>query len=85
MHRLQAPSPETLAARWPQAMNTLIISGEHDFVTPACVEPLAQALPLSKLVVLPGTSHMSHLEDEAAFEAAVRSFLEGAELGRWIF
>ena len=35
----------------------------------------------ARLVVLPGTGHLAHLEDPTGFNAAVRSFLHGVKEG----
>jgi 3-oxoadipate enol-lactonase len=57
---------------------TLVIAGELDPGTPVAMsETIAARIGGSRLVVLPGLSHLSVLEDPAAFEAALRPFVEG--------
>ena len=57
---------------------TLVIAGELDPGTPVAMsELIAQRIAGSTLKVLPGLSHLSVLEDPAAFEAALRPFIEG--------
>jgi pimeloyl-ACP methyl ester carboxylesterase len=36
---------------------------------------MAQAIPRSKLVVIPGAAHLSNVENPDAFNKAVREFL----------
>jgi pimeloyl-ACP methyl ester carboxylesterase len=55
----------------------LIVVGEEDqIMAVADAEALAEALPESRLVVLPGAGHLSSLEDPAAFNAAAKAFLD---------
>jgi 3-oxoadipate enol-lactonase len=57
---------------------TLVIAGELDPGTPVAMsELIVQRIGGSRLKVLPGLSHLSVLEDPAAFEAALRPFIEG--------
>jgi 3-oxoadipate enol-lactonase len=56
---------------------TLVIVGEHDAITPpAAASKIANAVPGSKLVTIPGAGHLSNLENPVAFNTTVRSFLE---------
>ncbi len=78
------PPAEVLAAAWPRSVRqrplpALLLSGEHDFVTPASVEPLAQRIPGAQWHLLPGASHMPHLEVPPAFDAALQAFWRDAE------
>ena len=57
---------------------TLITTGEHDEVTLDCHETIRDAIPGSRLVVLPGQSHVTMLEDVAGYTALVRGFLNEA-------
>ena len=55
-----------------------MIAGELDPGTPVAMsETIVGRIRGSRLVVLPGLSHLSVLEDPAAFEAALRPFVEG--------
>jgi pimeloyl-ACP methyl ester carboxylesterase len=55
---------------------TLVLQAEADARSPMFVgEDLHARIPGSQLVVLPGVGHVSNIEDPAAFDAAVRSFL----------
>jgi pimeloyl-ACP methyl ester carboxylesterase len=53
---------------------TLVINGEHDVSLKRGGETAA-GIPGAKHVVLPGTGHACCIEDPAAFEAAVVTFL----------
>jgi 3-oxoadipate enol-lactonase len=53
-----------------------IIVGEKDVGTPVAMsEAIRKAIPGSELVVVPAASHLSNLEQPAAFNAALLSFL----------
>ncbi len=54
---------------------TLIVTGTYDEVTLDCHETLHQAIKGSKLVVLPGCSHMAMVEKPALYVETVRKFL----------
>jgi proline iminopeptidase len=53
---------------------TLVLRGEHDFVTEACVAPWS-ALPEATFVTLAGASHHALLEDTGAYLSALGGFL----------
>ena len=53
---------------------TLVLRGEHDFVTEACVAPWS-ALPEATFVTLAGTSHHALLEDTGAYLSSLGGFL----------
>ncbi|MEP7307221.1 MAG: alpha/beta fold hydrolase [Acidobacteriota bacterium] len=56
---------------------TLIVVGDQDAITPpALSEDLRRGIPGSTLVVIPDAGHMSNMEQPAAFNAALASFLE---------
>jgi 3-oxoadipate enol-lactonase len=56
---------------------TLILVGEEDALTPPDLSRgMHRAVPGSELVVVPGAGHLASLEQPAAFNAAVASFLE---------
>lgn len=56
---------------------TLVVFGAEDVITPAKAEGpgLADAIPHSRLVVIPKAGHLSNLEQPEAFNASVREFL----------
>ena len=57
------------------AVPTLLIWGELDARSPLTVaSQFEQAIPDTKLVVLPGAGHMSNLEQPKAFNHAIREF-----------
>ncbi|XYJ08291.1 bifunctional 4-carboxymuconolactone decarboxylase/3-oxoadipate enol-lactonase PcaCD [Telluria sp. B2] len=57
---------------------TLVIAGELDQGTPvAMAQTLADAIPGARLVVLPEASHLSAIEQPAAFGQAVEAFIDG--------
>jgi pimeloyl-ACP methyl ester carboxylesterase len=57
------------------AVPTLLIWGELDARSPLSVaEQFEQAIPDTKLVVLPGAGHVSNLEQPERFNEAVREF-----------
>jgi pimeloyl-ACP methyl ester carboxylesterase len=64
------------------AAPTLLIAGEKDpLAPPRTMERMRDAIRGARLVVLPGTGHLAHLEDPTGFNAAVRSFLHGVKEG----
>jgi proline-specific peptidase len=58
---------------------TLVFSGRHDEVTPACTEAAHRAIPGSEYVVLEESSHMAQAEQPEETLALVRDFLSRAE------
>ncbi|HEV8021535.1 MAG TPA: proline iminopeptidase-family hydrolase [Candidatus Lustribacter sp.] len=58
---------------------TLLLSGAFDEATPAIVGEIYQRIPKSEWIVFPASSHMPHIEEPVAFNAAVRGFLAGVE------
>ena len=54
---------------------TLVLSGEHDEATPACVAPYVKQIAGARWRVFAGCSHMPHVEDPAAYKAEVGAFL----------
>lgn len=57
---------------------TLIVVGEEDVIAPPAVaRAMEAAIPGARLVVLRGAGHLSNLEEPAAFNEALASFLEG--------
>ncbi len=60
------------------AVPTLVIVGRDDKLTPiAFSEAMVSAIRGARLVVIEGAGHLSNLEQPRAFNAAVRSFLDG--------
>ncbi len=56
---------------------TLIVVGEHDAVTPVEVaRAMHDGVRGSRLVVIEGAGHISNLESPAAFNAALKSFVD---------
>lgn len=56
---------------------TLVIHGEQDAVVPLeTARTLAACIPGARLVVIPEAGHVSNQEQPAAFNAAVREFLQ---------
>ena len=56
----------------------LVIVGEDDVVCPVrYARQMCRALPRAKLVLVPGVGHGVPLENPPAFQAAVRTFLNG--------
>jgi len=55
---------------------TLVITGRDDFICgPAAAQVLADGIPGSELVIVENAGHMLHLEQPAAYSAAVEAFL----------
>jgi pimeloyl-ACP methyl ester carboxylesterase len=55
---------------------TLVITGRDDFICgPAAAQVLADGIPRSELVIVDDAGHMLHLEQPAAYSAAVEAFL----------
>jgi pimeloyl-ACP methyl ester carboxylesterase len=72
-----ASRPNMLDALADVRCPTLILVGSEDSATtPDDSRELAAVIQGSELVVLPGAGHMTCWEDPAAFNAAVRGFLD---------
>jgi len=56
-----------------------LLSGRYDEATPAIVEAIHRRIPGSEWILFEESSHTPHLEEPAAFNAAVRGFLAGLE------
>jgi 3-oxoadipate enol-lactonase len=55
---------------------TLIITGDHDTLMPLPTsQAMHEAIPNSRLVVIPGAGHLSNVEQPERFNAEVRDFL----------
>jgi pimeloyl-ACP methyl ester carboxylesterase len=63
---------------------TLLMTGDED---EPCLEPclmMKRTIPSSALVVLPKTGHAVNLEEPAAFNGALDSFIATVDAGRWM-
>jgi proline-specific peptidase len=58
---------------------TLVVSGEHDEATPAINRTVSEAIPGARSVILPGCSHMAHVEDPDAYIRLLDGFFSEAE------
>lgn len=71
------PEPDQLAAALARLdIPTLLIAGGADPGSVASHEALAAALPQARSVVIPDAGHVVNLAAPAAFDAAVRDFLD---------
>ena len=60
----------------------LVLAGRHDRTCPvAAAEAMAAGLPDAELVVFEHSGHMTYVEENEAYVAAVRGFLERRALG----
>lgn len=57
---------------------TLIVTGQYDEITLDCHETIHRGVSNSRLVVLPGVSHLAMQERPATYVATLRPFLRGA-------
>jgi L-proline amide hydrolase len=64
------------------AVPTLLISGRFDEATPLIVGTIHERIRGSEWIVFEQSSHMPHVEEPDAFNAAVRGFLAGVESAR---
>jgi len=72
-----------ITARLPEIdVPTLLLSGRYDEATAAVVAPIQAGIRGSEWIVFEESSHMPHVEEPAAFNAAVRGFLAGVESRR---
>ncbi|SBT43785.1 L-proline amide hydrolase [Micromonospora auratinigra] len=55
---------------------TLVLSGEHDEVTPAAVRPFHDLIPGARWEIVEGASHLPHLETPDRFDALLTEFLD---------
>jgi L-proline amide hydrolase len=58
---------------------TLVVSGEHDEATPAINRTVSEAIPGARSVVLPGCSHMAHVEDPEGYVRLLDGFFSEVE------
>lgn len=58
---------------------TLVVSGEHDEATPAINRTVSEAIPGARSVILPGCSHMAHVEDPEGYIRLLDTFFSEVE------
>ncbi len=61
------------------AARTLVLSGQHDEATEACVAPYAERIAGAEWVIIGGASHCAHLEKPALVMSIVAGFLARAD------
>ena len=72
----QPPQWDRLGELGARRLPVLLVVGEHDAKFRAITEAMADAIgPPASVTVIPGAGHTAHLEQPAAFLAAVRPFL----------
>jgi proline iminopeptidase len=54
----------------------LVICGLHDLLTPACSQLMQDALPDSRMIVFPNSSHTPFFEEPESYFAALQTFLD---------
>ncbi|WP_037070058.1 proline iminopeptidase-family hydrolase [Pseudonocardia acaciae] len=64
------------------AVPTLLVSGEHDEATKACVQPFADRIPDVRWQVFEKSSHMPHVEEREAFMRLLAEFLAEVDRGQ---
>ena len=57
-------------------MPTLIVTGTHDEIGPACALKMDNVLPNSEVVIFPNSSHVPFFEEPEDYFGALKSFLE---------
>jgi L-proline amide hydrolase len=58
---------------------TLVVSGEHDEATPAINRTVTAGIPGARSVILPGCSHMAHVEDPEGYVRLLDGFFSEVE------
>jgi proline-specific peptidase len=58
---------------------TLVVTGEHDEATPAINRTVSSAIPGAESVVLPGCSHMAHVEETERYLRLLDDFMTRVE------
>ena len=75
--RAMAARPDSFDTLRAVDVPTLVVVGDEDTLTPpADSEAMVEALPDAKLVVVPGSGHLTAVEAPAEFDVAVRSYLD---------
>jgi proline iminopeptidase len=57
-------------------MPTLIVTGTHDEIGPACALKMANVLSNSEVAIFPNSSHVPFYEEPADYFDALKDFLE---------
>lgn len=74
--RAMAARPDSMDTLRAVDVPTLVVVGDEDALSPpAEAQAMAAAVPHARLVVVPGSGHLSALEDPPAFVDAVTGFL----------
>jgi len=61
----------------------LVVTGEHDEATAAINRTVSEGIPNAESVVLPGCSHMAHVEDTEGYLALLDRFFSRVEASRY--
>jgi pimeloyl-ACP methyl ester carboxylesterase len=78
VQRAMAARPDSFDTLRDVKVPTLVVVGEDDEVSPpADAEAMVEALPDARLVVAPGSGHLSAVEVPDVVTFAIREFLEG--------
>jgi 3-oxoadipate enol-lactonase len=62
-------------------MPTLVLCGERDWANRRLSKALAERITTAELRVIPGAGHVANVDAPAAFNDALRSFLDGERAG----
>jgi L-proline amide hydrolase len=54
---------------------TLLLTGQHDYMTEAMMEPWSQVIPEVEWKILENSSHMGHLEEPERYVKHLKDFL----------
>jgi proline-specific peptidase len=57
----------------------LVVTGEHDEATPAINRTVTEGIPGARSVILPGCSHMAHVEDPEGYTQLLDGFFSEVE------
>jgi L-proline amide hydrolase len=60
---------------------TLVVTGEHDEATPAINRTASDGIPGAESVIVPGASHMAHVEESEDYLRLLDDFLSRVEAG----
>ena len=75
--RAMAARPDSFEVLRATGVPALVVVGDEDVLSPvAQAQEMADALPDSRLLVVPGAGHLTALEDPEAFARGVSAFLE---------
>ena len=61
------------------ALPTLVVTGEHDEATPAINRTVSEGIPGARSMILPGCSHMAHVEEPEAYIGLLDGFFAEVE------